>query len=100
MATMTAPNRIHEPEKRLQCSEKLKTVTERIHSANNISEILVQVQADMLTVFDADRITIYTIVPIRKQLVSKFMVGSEVKAIRVAFGAGVSPDTVPPRTGW
>lgn len=75
--------KVQELERQLQFSEKLKYVTNRIHSANNVTEILIQLQGEMLGLFDADRITIYAVNPATKELYSKYMVGSEVKEIRV-----------------
>jgi type II secretory ATPase GspE/PulE/Tfp pilus assembly ATPase PilB-like protein/putative methionine-R-sulfoxide reductase with GAF domain len=82
--------KVQELEKQLQYNEKLKFVTNRIHSAKNVTEILVQLQSEILSLFDADRITIYAVDPVKKELYSKHMAGSEVKEIRVA----ISPASV------
>ncbi len=88
MATMTkagatgAPS-VQELQQKVQFNEKFKYVINRIHSAKNITEILVQLQSDILGLFDADRITIYAVNPKRKELFSKHMAGNEVKEIRV-----------------
>ncbi len=88
MATMTkagatgGPN-VQALQQQVQFNEKFKYVINRIHSAKNITEILVQLQSDILGLFDADRITIYAVNPKRKELFSKHMAGNEVKEIRV-----------------
>ena len=79
--------KVQDLEKQLQYNEKLKFVTNRIHAAKNVTEILVQLQSEILSLFDADRITIYAIDPARKELYSKHMVGSEVKEIRVSLSS-------------
>jgi type II secretory ATPase GspE/PulE/Tfp pilus assembly ATPase PilB-like protein/putative methionine-R-sulfoxide reductase with GAF domain len=79
--------KVHELEKQLQYNEKLKFVTNRIHAAKNVTEILVQLQSDILSLFDTDRITIYAVDPVKRELYSKHMVGSEVKEIRVALSS-------------
>lgn len=76
-------DKVQELKKRLQYDEKLKYVTNRINSANNIDEILIQLKEEILSLFDADRITIYASDPIKKELYSKYMVGSEIKEIRL-----------------
>ena len=70
-------------EKQLQFNEKLKFVTNKIHAANNVNEILFQLKDDILILFDAEGVTIYLIDPSQKQLVSKYLVGSNIKEIRV-----------------
>jgi len=70
-------------EKQLQFSEKLKFVTNRINSATNINEILFQLKNDILGLFDAEGLTIYLIDPVKRQLFSKYLVGSTIKEIRL-----------------
>jgi type II secretory ATPase GspE/PulE/Tfp pilus assembly ATPase PilB-like protein/putative methionine-R-sulfoxide reductase with GAF domain len=79
--------KVQELEQQLQYNEKLKFVINRIHSAKNVTEILVQLQNEILSLFDADRITLYAVDPARKELYSKYMVGSEVKEIRVPISS-------------
>jgi type II secretory ATPase GspE/PulE/Tfp pilus assembly ATPase PilB-like protein/putative methionine-R-sulfoxide reductase with GAF domain len=88
MATMTKASgaggpSVQELQQQVQFNEKFKFVINRIHSAKNITEILVQLQTDILGLFDADRITIYAVNPKRRELFSKHMAGNEVKEIRV-----------------
>jgi len=70
-------------QKQLQFNEKLKFVTNKIHAANNVNEILFQLTDTILSLFDAERITIYLIDPTRKYLISKYLVGTNIKEIRV-----------------
>jgi type II secretory ATPase GspE/PulE/Tfp pilus assembly ATPase PilB-like protein len=82
--------KLAELQNQLKFNEKLRFVTNRIHSARNVTEILVQLQGEILSLFDADRITIYAVDPAQRELFSKYMVGSEVKEIRVP----ISPDSL------
>lgn len=86
----TEINRIQELEKRLEYNEKLKYVTKRINAADNIDEILIHLKDDILGLFDAEGITIYAIDPMKNELYSKHMAGSEVNEIRVP----VSPSSI------
>jgi type II secretory ATPase GspE/PulE/Tfp pilus assembly ATPase PilB-like protein/putative methionine-R-sulfoxide reductase with GAF domain len=79
-------SRVEELERQLRYNEKLKYVANKINSARNVTEILVQLQADILDLFEAERITIYAVDPVKKQLVSKYMVGPDIKEIRVPIG--------------
>jgi type II secretory ATPase GspE/PulE/Tfp pilus assembly ATPase PilB-like protein len=70
-------------QKELQFSKNLQFITNQIHSAKDIDEILINLKDSILTLFDADRITIYIIDGARRELVSKFKVGEEFNEIRV-----------------
>lgn len=74
---------IHDLEKRLRFHEQFKSVTNKIHSAGNINEILINLKNDILTLFNADRITIYSLDGVKKELYSKYMVGPDIKEIRI-----------------
>jgi len=91
MSTAAKPKQdINQLQKQLQFNEKVKYVINRIHSARNITEILVQMQSEILGLFDADRITIYAVNPKTRELFSKHMAGDEVKEIRVP----ISPNSI------
>ncbi len=63
--------------------EGLLDIADRIHAAEDTYEILVDLQKDILGLFDADRMTIYTVDGLHKQIVSLYKTGDEVKEIRV-----------------
>jgi len=70
-------------EEELQFQKKLNYITNKIHSAKDTNDILLNLQNEILSFFDADRITIYVVDGIRKQIVSRFKTGDEVSEIRV-----------------
>ncbi len=76
---------LQEMKARIEFGEKLKYVANQIHAAKNVTEILVKMSPKILYLFDADRITIYSLDPAKRQLYSRFMVGPELKEIRVAI---------------
>ena len=45
----------------LDFSKRLQAVAARINAANNIDEIMLEVSKDICALFNADRLTIYTI---------------------------------------
>jgi len=75
-------------EDQLRFQKKLNNITNRIHAAKDTNDILLNLQSEILGLFDADRITIYMVDGIRKQIVSKFKTGNEVAEIRVPLGSG------------
>ena len=45
---------------RLAFQKQLQAVTNKIHATNNIDEIMLEVSADVCALFNADRLTIYS----------------------------------------
>jgi type II secretory ATPase GspE/PulE/Tfp pilus assembly ATPase PilB-like protein len=72
----------------LEYQKRLHHITHHIHSARDTDEILLNLQEEILGLFDADRITVYVADPIKNEIVSKFMTGSEVAEIRVPINHG------------
>jgi len=93
MATFLGKMNRSEPTERvlehqLQFQKKLNSITNKIHSAKDTNDILMNLQDEILGLFDADRITIYVVDGIRKQIVSRFKTGSETNEIRVPIANG------------
>ena len=76
--------------KELEYGLALKEITNRIHSAKDQNEIFVGLGDDILELFDADRVTIYAIDGVNKELYSRFITGDGIKEIRVS----VSPESI------
>jgi len=70
-------------EEQLKFQKRLNNITNRIHSARDTNDILINFQSEILSLFDADRITIYVVDGVKKQIVSRFKTGDEVAEIRV-----------------
>lgn len=70
-------------ELQLKFQKKLNSITNKIHSAKDTNDILLNLQDDILSLFDAVRITIYVVDGLKKQIVSRLKTGSEVAEIRV-----------------
>ena len=72
-------------EQQLQFQKRLNNITNKIHSAKDTNDILLNLQSEILGLFEADRITIYVVDGINKQLVSRLKTGNEVAEYRVAI---------------
>jgi len=70
-------------QRELQFSKKLNFITNKIHASKDIDDILINLRESILSLFDADRITIYVVDGINKEIVSRFKTGEEVSEIRV-----------------
>ena len=64
-------------EEQLEYQKKLNNITNKIHGANDINDILLNLQSEILGLFDADRITVYVVDGIKKQIISRFKAGDE-----------------------
>src|SRR5688572_3070121 len=60
---------------RLAFQKQLQAVTNKIHATNNIDEIMLEVSADVCQLFNADRLTIYSVGEDRQSIVSKVKTG-------------------------
>ncbi|HUL94379.1 MAG TPA: ATPase, T2SS/T4P/T4SS family [Usitatibacter sp.] len=60
---------------KLAFSKKLQAVTNRIHSTNNVDEIILDVSRDICQLFEADRMTVYTTSEDGSSIVSKVKTG-------------------------
>jgi len=61
--------------RKLDFQRKLQAVTNKIHATANVDEIMLEVSQELCDLFDADRITIYTVTEDRRSIVSKVKTG-------------------------
>jgi len=76
---------VEELRKKLAYEQKLKAISNEIHTAKNIDEVLIKIKDRILELFDADRITIYSVSDSGDQIYSKFKTGNQIKEIRVSL---------------
>jgi type II secretory ATPase GspE/PulE/Tfp pilus assembly ATPase PilB-like protein len=60
---------------KLNFTRKLQAVTNKIHAAYNIDEIMLEVSQDICSLFNADRLTIYTLAEDKTSIISKVKTG-------------------------
>src|SRR3954469_12682696 len=60
---------------RLAFQKQLQNVTNKIHATNNIDEIMLEVSADICALFNANRLTIYTLGEDKQSIISKVKTG-------------------------
>ena len=84
MQTTTGlPETLEELQQKVAYAEQVKQIINRIHSAKDLDHILVDLKDDILSLFDAERLTLYAVDAERKEIYSKFLDINEVKEIRV-----------------
>jgi type II secretory ATPase GspE/PulE/Tfp pilus assembly ATPase PilB-like protein len=77
----------HSLEEQLAYQKRLLSITNRIHSARDTNAILLELHSDLLGFFDAERLTIYVVDRVKKEIYSKIMTGQEVAEIRVGINS-------------
>ncbi len=60
---------------KLNFSKNLRVVTNKIHATNNIDEIILEVSKDICTLFNVDRLTIYSVSEDKSCIISKVKTG-------------------------
>ena len=70
-------------EEKLRQRKALVDITNRIHAARNIKQILIDLKDGILNLFSADSITIYVVDWSRNEIYSMLLIGTQVKEIRV-----------------
>src|SRR5712691_966081 len=60
---------------KLNFTRKLQAVTNKIHAAYNIDEIMLEVSQDICSLFNADRLTVYTLADDKTSIISKVKTG-------------------------
>ncbi len=70
-------------EEQLNYLKRLNKITNKIHSANDTNDILLNLQDKILSFFDADRITVYIVDSAKKVIISRLKTGDEISEIRV-----------------
>ncbi len=70
-------------DKQIEYQKHLNSITKRIHSAIGTDGILQNLQDDILRLFKAERLTLYTVDNLREEVVSKFKTGNEIREIIV-----------------
>jgi type II secretory ATPase GspE/PulE/Tfp pilus assembly ATPase PilB-like protein len=74
---------VTELEEKLLLRKALVDITNRIHAAQNIKQILVDLKDGILNLFNAHSITTYVVDKPRGEIYSMLLVGTQVKEIRV-----------------
>ena len=83
MPTLEQKPTIVAPQPRQSFDKRLISVINQINAAKNIDEIVIDLKVPILSLFDADRLTIYAVAPNRKEIVSKTKTTDQVIEIRV-----------------
>lgn len=70
-------------DEKLRIRKALQDITNRIHAAQNIKQILVDLKDGILNLFNTHSITTYVLDKARNEIYSMFLAGTQLKEIRV-----------------
>ena len=62
---------------------KLQAIANKIHAAPNLDDILVNLIGEIASLFEAERITVYVVDGVKRELTSRFKSGDEIAEIRL-----------------
>jgi type II secretory ATPase GspE/PulE/Tfp pilus assembly ATPase PilB-like protein len=62
---------------------KLQDIGDRIYAASNLEEIIFDLEREITSLFNAERLTVYVVDGIKRELVSRFKSGNEIADIRI-----------------
>ncbi|MBW2206310.1 MAG: GspE/PulE family protein [Deltaproteobacteria bacterium] len=78
-----ANNEVNDHKEKASYYKALNDIANQIHSAKDINEILLNLKDQILSLFDADRITIYVVDGKKKEIYSRFKAGPLPSEIRL-----------------
>jgi len=81
--TTIQPESLQELQQKIAHTEHVKQIINRIHSAKDVDHILVDLKDEILSLFDAERLTLYAVDTEKREIYSKFLDMDEVREIRV-----------------
>ena len=76
-------NNVQNLKSEVQYRTKLQDIANKIHAAPDLDDILINMIADITSLFEADRITIYVVDGIKRELTSRFKSGEDIAEIRI-----------------
>jgi hypothetical protein len=69
---------------------RLQEIGNKLNSATNLDEMLIDLHDDIISLFNAERMTVYVVDGVKRELVSRFKSGDEIGEIRIP----VSPASI------
>lgn len=79
----TAGKDVQHLKSEVEYKTKSQELNKKIFAANNLDEILIDLKEEITTIFEAERLTIYYVDGVKRELVSRLKDGDEITEIRV-----------------
>ncbi|MEE8494068.1 MAG: hypothetical protein V3S25_08485, partial [Nitrospirales bacterium] len=65
------PDNVQELQQKVEYAESVKRITNQIHAASEVDEILLDLHNDILGLFDAEELTLYAVDTEKREIFSK-----------------------------
>src|SRR5213594_2624212 len=86
MFTKVLPENVQELQQKVASAEQVKLITNKIHAAQELNHILVDLQKDILSLFDAERLTLYACDTEKKEIFARIPHNDTIEEIRTPIG--------------
>lgn len=83
METKALPDNLQELQQKVAYAEQVKRITNQIHAAKDLDQILVDLHKDILSLFDADEITLYAADLEKREILARKLQLDQIQEIRV-----------------
>lgn len=83
MQSKVFPENLQELQQKVAYAEQVKRITNQIHSASDIDQILLDLHKEILGLFDAEELTLYAVDTEKKEIFSKVPHIDEIEVIRI-----------------
>src|SRR5437867_7843659 len=83
MQSKVLPENLQELQQKVQYAEQVKRITNQIHAASDIDQILLDLHKEILSLFDAEELTLYAVDTEKKEIFSKVPHIDEIEVIRI-----------------
>ena len=86
METRVLPANLQELEQKVAYAEQVKLITNKIHSAQDLNQILIDLHKEILNLFDAEGLTLYAVDTEKKEIFARIPHIDTVEEIRMPIG--------------
>ena len=83
MQPKALPQNLQELQQKVEFAEQVKRITSQIHAASDIDQILLDLHKEILSLFDAEDLTLYAVDTEKKEIFSKVPHIDEIEVIRI-----------------
>ncbi len=83
MAANPAPQNLQELQQKVEFAEHVKRITTQIHAASNLDQILLDLHKDILSLFDAEDLTLFAFDSEKKEIFSKVPHVDSIEEVRI-----------------
>ncbi len=83
MHSKVLPDNLQELQQKVEYAEHVKRITNQIHAASDLDTILLDLHKDILSLFDAEEVTLYAVDSDKKEIFSKVPHVDSIEEVRV-----------------